>query len=871
MRLFLLAALVASVVHAGGWYMARETVEPPSASAGIDYLSYSPYGRGQDPRDPELSFSAADITRDLEVIGSVAQGVRTYSVLHGLDAVPALAADAGLNVMLGAWVGDTTERDARETEAVVKLAQQNRNVRSLMIGNEVLLREERTADELIEIIRAVKQQVRVPVSTSEIWYLWLQNPELVSAVDFIAVHVLPYWEGVAAEDAVAYTVEKINLLRETYPGKRIIVTEFGWPSHGYNLLDADPGALTQAQIIRDFLAEARRLGIEYNIVEAFDQTWKVNEGSVGAYWGLFDVDRELKFPLVGPVADGSVVWKGAAAIVFGLLLTVIGMWHRRPTAAHALAFAFAAQAMGAAVAMALAFPFENYMNLGISVMWTVGFMLILLMVAMTLTKVHEIVEVMLGRRPSRLISPASPRPAMTAWPKVSIHVPAYREPPEMLIETLNSLAALDYPNFEVVVIVNNTPDPRHTAPVAAHCRQLGERFVFLNVTCQGFKAGALNIGLAHTDPSAEIVAVIDADYVVDPRWLRDLVPYFTDPSVALVQAPQDHRDQDETRLKRLMNGEYAGFFDIGMVQRNEDNAIIQHGTMCMVRRSALDQVGGWDTSTIVEDTELGLRLFAAGYQALYTNVRYGRGLLPDTFSAFKTQRFRWAYGAIQLIRKHARQMWPGARALSPAQKAHFLSGWALWLSDALAALAAILNLIWVPVILLIGVVIPTLAFTVPILIAFVINVAHCVLLYSKRVDLPLRQIPGAAVAAMSVQFTVARAVFTGVIGDSLPFLRTEKGGNTKAGKTNPARWETVIGGLLLAASALLLATNTDRVHEVTVFALILATQSLPFLCAVWMAAVERYPNGIQWRLRLRRPLPAPASSLGYSAGSSEGQ
>jgi exo-beta-1,3-glucanase (GH17 family)/cellulose synthase/poly-beta-1,6-N-acetylglucosamine synthase-like glycosyltransferase len=859
MRVFVLAALLAAVIQAGGWYVAKESTQLPAVPDSIDYVSYSPYGRGQDPKD-DITFSADHLTRDLDVIASVATGVRTYSTLHGLDALPPLAADAGLNVILGAWIGDTAERDASEIETVVRLAQQNRNVKSLMIGNEVLLRGERTADELIDMIRSVKRQVRVPVSTSEIWYLWLQNPELVKTVDFIAVHVLPYWEGVSAEDAVSYTLGKLQLLRETFPGKRIVLTEFGWPSQGYNYLEADPGAITQARIIRDFLAQAHRLGIEYNIVEAFDQPWKSNEGSVGAYWGLFDADRELKFPLAGPIDDTSIAWKGTAAVVFGLILTVVGMWRRRPTFSHAFAFALVAQAMGAAVAMALAFPFENYVNVGIAVMWAVGFMLVILMAIMTLTKVHEIVEVMLGRSPRRLIDPTTPRPVLTSFPKVSVHVPAYREPPEMLIETLNSLAAMDYPNFEVVVILNNTPDPRHSAPVAAHCRELGDRFVYLDVTCKGFKAGALNIGLEHTDPKAEIIAVIDADYVVDRRWLSDLVPFFNDEQVALVQAPQDHRDHNETPLKHLMNGEYAGFFDIGMVQRNEDNAIIQHGTMCMVRRSALDHVGGWDPSTIVEDTELGLRLYEAGFTAHYTNIRYGRGLLPDTFSAFKTQRFRWAYGAMQLIRKHARQMLPGARALSPEQKVHFVSGWVLWLADALAATAAILNLLWVPVILFVGVVIPTLAFTLPIIAAFAINVAHCVLLYSKRVDVPLRHIPGAAIAAMSVQFTVARAVFTGLIGDSLPFMRTEKGGAGKAGTRNPARWEMIIGGLLLASAATLIVTNTGGVHEMTMFAVILAVQSLPFLCAWFMSLVERFPNGVAFSLR--RPL-SSAPALGY--------
>ena len=145
----------------------------------------------------------------------------------------------------------------------------------------------------------------------------------------------------------------------------------------------------------------------------------------------------------------------------------------------------------------------------------------------------------------------------------------------------------------------------------------------------GFKAGALRLALAHTAADAEIIGVIDADYVVEPDWLKDLVPAFADPHVGLIQAPQDHRDGERSLMHTAMNGEYAGFFDIGMVQRNEYNAIIVHGTMCLIRRAALEAAGGWSSDTICEDTDLGLTLLELGWQAHYTNRRYGHGLLPD--------------------------------------------------------------------------------------------------------------------------------------------------------------------------------------------------------------------------------------------------
>jgi exo-beta-1,3-glucanase (GH17 family)/cellulose synthase/poly-beta-1,6-N-acetylglucosamine synthase-like glycosyltransferase len=840
MRIVLTAVAVAAAIHAAAWYLTDRKATPADIDSAIDYVSYSPYLQGGDPKTHRQTIPAEQIEQDLAVVSTVAQGVRTYSVIDGIGQVPRIAGRLGLNVSLGAWVGDTPERDKAEIEEAVQLTKQHRNIRSLLVGNEVLLRDERTPEELISLIQKAKKQVRVPVSTGEIWYLWLENPKLVSAVDFIAVHILPYWEGIAPEQAVSYTLEKVESLRKTYPGKRIVVAEFGWPSQGYNRLDAVPGPLLQAQIIRDFVAEAERRGIEYNIVEAFDQTWKTNEGSVGAYLGLFDADRNAKFPLTGLVETHDVVWKAAAGLLIGMGLSMLGLRYRRPTLGHALAFALCANALAFGMAAALAYPFENYMNFGICVMWIIGVLMLLPLTMVVLAKVHELSEVLFGNGPRRLIDVLGRRELSGSAPKVSIHIPAHREPPAMVIETLNSLAALDYPNFEAIVIVNNTPEAHYSAPVAARCRELGDRFKFLDITCSGFKAGALNVALWQTAPDASIIAVLDADYVVERNWLSDLVPFFDDPKVALVQAPQDHRDGDRSPLKTLMNSEYAGFFDIGMVQRNEDDAIITHGTMCLVRRSALDHVGGWGTDTICEDTELGLRLFEAGYQALYTNHRYGWGLLPDTFKAFKTQRFRWAYGAMQIIRKHGAHMLPGARTLTPAQKFHFASGWSLWFSDALGTLSSVLNLIWVPVVIFVGVVIPTIAFTVPILAAFVVNLLHCALLYGKRVRMPLKHIPGAALAAMSLQLTVARAVVGGMLRDSLPFRRTDKGGNAKRGSENPAIWETVLGVLLALSAVILMLINDMHVVEMTVFASTLFVQSLPFLAAAAMVAVERY-------------------------------
>src|SRR5260221_7996829 len=457
--------------------------------------------------------------------------------------------------------------------------------------------------------------------------------------------------------------------------------------------------------------------------------------------------------------------------------------------------------------------------------------------------IEEITAAPLGGKPLGLLARTLPA-AVTgseALPKVSIHIAAYYEPPDMLKQTLDAVSRLDYPNFEWVVIINNTPDPDLWQPMQDHCRALGERFKFINAEkVKGFKAGALRIAMERTAVDAEIIGIIDADYVVRPDWLKDLVPVFADPNVGLVQAPQEHRDGDRSLMHYIMNGEYAGFFDIGMVQRNEANAIIVHGTMCLIRRAAMDMAGGWAGDTNCEDTDLGLAIIEHGWLTHYTNQRYGHGLLPDTYEAFKKQRHRWAYGGFQIVKKHWRRFLPGASRLSPDQRREFALGWLNWLgAESLGGLVAILNLVLGPIVAFAGIAIPDKILTLPIIAAFLVSLIHFITLYRLRVYVKTWQMLGAMIAAMSVQWTVSRAVANGLITEHLPFTRTSKGGLSRMSIEFQAFWEAVIGVLLLVGATVLVVTNGyKQVREIYIFAGVLVLQSLPFLAAVAIALLE---------------------------------
>ena len=860
------AAVVALVVcvHAGLWTLLQRHQAASNVDGPLASISYSPYTRSQHPDYGDRP-TAEQIRADLKILSPYTQAIRTYSSTGGGELVPAIAAEFGLKVTLGIWIDKNEARNEREIQAAIALARRYSNINAIVVGNETTLRAEKSIDDLVRLIQRVKRQSPVPVTTGEIWTVWIEHPELASAVDFIAAHILPYWDGFSATQAVDKTIEFYDKLRAAHPGKRIVIAEFGWPSAGYNMRQADPGRIEQASVLREFISRAEAYGIDYNIIEAFDQPWKTNEGGVGMYWGVFDASRHAKFAWSGLVSDPDH-WKiGALAVLLGLLVSLPILARRVATFGEAAALAVAANAVGAWLATVFAFWQTHYFVLGAAFALVLGTILLAPLVAIALARIEEIAVVVFGRGPRRLIAAALPAPAGFA-PKVSIHVPAHREPPEMLKATLDAVARLDYPNFECVIVINNTPDPALWRPIEDHCRVLGERFKFINEdNVSGYKAGALRLALTHTAADAEIIGVIDADYIVHPDWLKDLVPVFADPKVGMIQAPQDHRDGDRSVMHHAMNGEYAGFFDIGMVQRNEANAIIVHGTMCLIRRAALTSAGGWPSDTIVEDCDLGLLVLEHGWQIHYTNRRYGHGLLPDTFEAYKKQRYRWAYGGFQILRKHWRYLLPGANGLTREQKREFAVGWLNWLgAESIGVAVAILNLVWVPVVAFSGIAIPDKILTIPILAAFVITLGHFVALYRARVSIPPAQMAGAVIAAMSVQWTVARAVGGGVWKETMPFMRTAKGGATRKGTEFPAFWEAVLGTLLLISAVVVLATNYKQIRELHVFAAVLGVQSLPFLAAVAMAVLEdsRFNEFAYWRnveAKVAAQLPQPTA------------
>lgn len=835
----------------------RPSAEPPWPSK-VAGMSFSPLRLHNDPVAGDYP-TEAEIAADLALLQGKVLAIRTYGLGGTLSSIPQLAEKHGMKVTLGAWLTDNLEENERELERLLSVAKNNKkNIIQVIVGNETLLRGELSVEQLAAYLDRTRKALDLPVSTGEPWNVWVANPELAPHTDFIAAHFLPYWEGVALKAALDHVDATYVMLQEAFPKKRILMAEVGWPSNGRTRGASVATHANEAIFLRNYLQRAERNHYDYYLMEAFDQPWKSeSEGAVGAYWGVFDAHRNPKFPFTEPIVRVPQ-WRLLAGLSVGLglaaaliLFTDSSTLRRRGRSFLAL-LANGIAATLVWVVYDYAYQYQSLLTISVGICLLFGFLGICLVL---LTEAHELAEASWMKKRRRFFAGTPERELEIAsgrnFPKVSIHVPAYNEPPEMMIETLDALSRLDYPDFEVLVIDNNTSDPAVWQPVEAHCAALGERFRFFHVSpLAGFKAGALNFALQQTAADAEAIAVIDSDYQVSPRWLSDLIPYFANPEIGFVQAPQDYHDGDTSLFKKMCYAEYKGFFHIGMVTRNDRNAIIEHGTMTMVRARVLREVGGWAEWCITEDAELGLRIFEAGYEGGYIEQSYGRGVMPDTFIDYKKQRFRWAYGAVQIMRRHLGALlgWRDKR-LSRGQRYHFVAGWLPWLADGLNLFYTFGALLWSMAILLDPQHTdpPLAVFTIPPLALFFFKVLKLVYLYRTRLGASRWETLGAALAGLALSHTIAKAMVAGFWTKNIPFFRTPKCENRPrlVQAVLSAAEETLLAFLLIAAALGVLWLQAGVMPGARLWAGALLVQSLPYLAALGMGVVSALPGSVQ--------------------------
>ncbi|HTH16158.1 MAG TPA: exo-beta-1,3-glucanase [Magnetospirillum sp.] len=328
----LLVAVTAFVSIAGWWWFNRPIPVALAFDEPFPSVSFAPFRRGQSPISKDYP-PPAQIEEDLKSLVGVAKGVRTYTSREGMEVVPELGRKYGIEVTHSAWLGKKLDVNAAEVDNLIKAANDYPDsIKRVIVGNEVLLRQDLKPEELIAYIRKVKAAVKQPVSYADVWAFYLRYPEVAQEVDFITIHILPYWEDepIGVEESAQHIVKIYRMMQEKFPGKPILIGEAGWPTRGRNRGPAAVNMESAALFVRTLAKVSKENGFDYNVVEAFDQPWKAKlEGTVGAFWGVVDVDRAVKFRMSGPVQDNpNWARDGVVSAVLGALLALAFL--RRP-------------------------------------------------------------------------------------------------------------------------------------------------------------------------------------------------------------------------------------------------------------------------------------------------------------------------------------------------------------------------------------------------------------------------------------------------------------------------------------------------------------------------------------------------------------
>ena len=341
----LLAFVVVAALNYLWWWYPNKPVEIAGwTTAPLQSVSFAPYRPGQSPLT--RTFPTPDqIESDLKRLQGKVGAVRTYSAGENLETVPQRAGKYGLKVWHGAWLNNNEKENLEQINLLIDHANKYKDtVERVIVGNEVLLRKDLTANQLRRYIRQVKQRVTQPVTYADVWEFWLRNPQLADEVDFITIHILPYWEdepiGLERKEADGklaiekHLVDIYKKVQARFPDKKIVIGETGWPSDGRMRSDARPGRVEQVKFFSIFRSAAEREKFDYNVIEAFDQYWKARqEGTVGAAWGLLDAQRHDKFELGKPVS-AEPKWQllFAVSTIVGALLLLAYVSLRRASA-----------------------------------------------------------------------------------------------------------------------------------------------------------------------------------------------------------------------------------------------------------------------------------------------------------------------------------------------------------------------------------------------------------------------------------------------------------------------------------------------------------------------------------------------------------
>ncbi|MEK8179813.1 glycosyl hydrolase family 17 protein [Flavobacterium buctense] len=266
----------------------RETLQK-----GMHGICFSMYEDGQKPGDVII---AEQVNRRIQILKPYSKWVRSFSCIEGNEHIPRIAHQNGMQTLVGAWLGDDLEKNEKEIEALIELANEG-CVDIAAVGNEVMYRGDLTEEQLLAYIHRVKEVLpNIPVGYVDAYYEFSHRPKITEACDVILTNCYPYWEGCPIEHSLNHMQSMFGSAKDAGQGKRVIITETGWPSEGGSLKGAFASNENAMQYFIETQNWSRQNNIEVFYFSSFDEGWKVGaEGDVGAYWGLWDKNEQLKF------------------------------------------------------------------------------------------------------------------------------------------------------------------------------------------------------------------------------------------------------------------------------------------------------------------------------------------------------------------------------------------------------------------------------------------------------------------------------------------------------------------------------------------------------------------------------------------------
>ncbi len=860
-----------------GYLDRPHTVKPTSEN--LDCVSYSPY-RDEYTLNENKTFVTSDtIDADFAIIAERFSCVRIYTTLHGMDRAPEIAQKYGLSVIVGVWISPDLMENMHDLDTALTVAEKYPSVTHLLIGNEALFFETISPKYLYLYLKYAKTRTTKPVSTGEIVSTWNEQRKLSELSDFIAIHVFPYWNNIPIEKSVEYLEGDYNFMETLFPDKQIIIAETGWPSNGVSRGWAEANLLTQATYIRTITKYLEGRNIRYNIIEAFDQPWKIfgSEKHAGGSFGIFDDKWREKFALSGPLSlyGSSFMVRGLANSTDALLNKLpdkytikINQFFSGDTIYQLTKFLNIDSDIGLATSLIFltvsiifgwlgghlrfrAFFWGSLTLLGlINILVMIGYKawighylylpqfwinipLMMLPIMGILYQLRDYLKIIGRGHIKNHITYSSLAALSGQEPFVSIHIPSYNEEPEMLIHTIQCVTKLDYTNYELIIIENNTSDEKIWKPVEKFVQELGDpriRFYHFD-ELDGYKSGALNKALELTDSRAEIIGLLDADYCVKPDWLRMTMWLFGEEKIAAIQCPQANNREKATAFQKIMCYELDLFYKQGMIIRNASNAVIMNGTMCLLRRDVLEREK-WCNGFICEDSELGLRILAHGRSIIYVDHIFGEWLPPRNFEEYKKQRFRWAYGAMMIFKTHWKKIFFRSH-LTLMQRFEYLFGWIGWGQMILYPFYLLILLFWSYFIY------ESYSFEAPydfaLLTLFYVLflMFSTVSIYRDRMKITAKEAWLSVLASASLTVTIFRAVFLAIFWNNFGFKKTNKWGvHIGSGKMSWLRTHPGFIGLvainltmiILSASILFrYGVNTDTL----IWFLLVVTITLP--------------------------------------------